>query len=194
MERIATDGLQKSYNCYEWNITDITTIQTSSNLWNYSYGSINCWIYVQGYYNFTTYSLYYYDSYPYINPYLNLDFQKTDSSGNTCTYKNPYIYNNVNTLYKYNATNTYETISLLFLQEQLIPYNFTIEMADGTPLSTPSGLINIYLGSFNSSYRYDPYSSNSIAVTFHIEYHPTFYESSITYQLNFKVSLFLTST
>ena len=77
----------------------------------------------------------------YINYYLNPDYQKIDSNGNTCSFRNPYIYSSLNANYTYSSTSSYSISYLQFLQEQGAPYSVTVEMADGSSLSTPSDIV-----------------------------------------------------
>ena len=123
----------------------------------------------------------------YINYYLTPDYQKTDSNGNTCSFRNPYIYSSMNTTYTYSSSTSSSLFSLQFLQEQGAPYNVTIEMADGSALSTPSDVVYTSYYYFNSYSRLDPSAYNYLTLIFNPSHHPVFYVPSITYQLNFKV-------
>ena len=93
----------------------------------------------------------------------------------------------MNTTYTYSSSTSYSSFYLQFLQEQGAPYNVTIEMADGSALSTPSDVVYRDYYYFNSYYRYDPSSYNYLTLMFNPNHHPVFYTPSITYQLNFKV-------
>ena len=122
--------------------------------------------------------------------YLIPNYQMTDSSGSTCSFRNPHIYDTMPANYTHYASTTSASYYYTFYQEQLAPYAFSLKMADGTALSTPSGLISV-VSYLNSYYLNDPSTSNTIYWYLYPQYHPVFYDLSITYHLNFVVSLLI---
>ena len=181
-------GLKQTYNWYEWTLVDVTTIQTFTN-WSYSVQRTGI-TYGQSSLNNINMTLTQYERIGYVIFYLIPNYQMTDSSGSTCSFRNPHIYDTMPANYTYYASTTSASYYYTFYQEQLAPYTFSLKMADGTALSTPSGLITV-VSYLNSYYLNDPSSSNTIYWYLYPQYHPVFYDLSITYHLNFVVSLLI---
>ena len=111
----------------------------------------------------------------------------TDTNGNRCIFRNPYIYSDVNLTYYLNASSTYVYYTYTYYQEQGAPYKMTVLNGDGTTLSTPSIVVTpVY--ALNSYYLNDPNIANINYVYFYPHYTPVFYTPTFTFQLNFQVS------
>ena len=137
IDQIDSSGLQQTYNWYEWNLIDPSTI-LYYDTWSYSAIQGPCWTGSKTLYNLTYYVITEFERYGAIDYYLMPNYQMTDANGNRCIFRNPYIYSDVNLTYYLNASSTVVYYTYTFYQEQGAPYKMTVLNGDGTTLSTPS--------------------------------------------------------
>ena len=140
-------GLKQTYNWYEWTLVDVSTIQTFTN-WSYSVPRTGVTYGLSSLSN-NNMTLTQYERIGSVTFYLIPNYQMADSSGNTCSFRNSYIYDTIPANYTYYTSTSSVTFYFSFNQEQLAPYNFSLKMADGTALSTPSSLITVSYSYFN---------------------------------------------